>query len=106
MNTAGETDHAHDTGELAVMDDIRVGRWLGYGLLATALGISSCAPKPVAVEDLPTAEATLAAVGRRLSQTNSAEALTRIASRAGLVVARLTAEERDSLGRSWLRFHV
>ena len=92
MNTAGETDHAHDTRELAVMDDTRVGRWLGYGFFATALCLGSCAPKPIAVEELPTAEATLANVGRRLSQTNSADALTRIA-RAKNVLARLTAEE-------------
>jgi hypothetical protein len=88
------------------MEDTRWTRWLGYGLLASMLGLASCAPPSIGVEDLPTAEATLAEIGVRLSQTHSADALTKIATRGEFVLPNLTRAERDALGRNWLRFRV
>lgn len=75
------------------------------GPVLLALGLVSCTPR-VAVEDLPTADATLVSVGKRLGRTLSAGELTAIASRGDRILRALTAGERDALARGYLRFRI
>src|SRR4051794_32675038 len=72
------------------------GRLGVVGLVLAAL--SSCAPR-ASVDELPTAEATLVAAGKRLSRSLSAGALTALATRGDRVLAALTPAERDALSR-------
>jgi hypothetical protein len=79
-------------------------RWTIGLLLALLAGCSS--PSSTPVEQLPSVEATLQAVGRRLSRSLSADELSRLATRSGELLGKLTAAERDALGRGYLRFRV
>ena len=74
-------------------------------LALTAVTLASCS-RPVETVDLPDAPAVLAQVGKRLSQLKSAAELTAIATREERVLALLSREERDALGRCHLRFRV
>jgi len=73
-------------------------------LLATTI-IPAC-DRPVPIERLPLTSETLTAIGKRLSQKQSAAELSKLAPRGDLLLASLTSKERDALGRGYLRFQV
>lgn len=77
----------------------------GLGWVVLALGLASCTPRPP-VERLPSADETLAAAGKRLSRKLPVADLTVMAARGDLVLAALTAAERDALARGYLRFKI
>ena len=75
------------------------------GLVLLASWLCACGPKPD-VADLPTAKATLARVGKRLSTRLAAADLTALATNDDRLLAALTGPERDALGRGALRFRI
>jgi acid phosphatase type 7 len=74
-------------------------------IVVLAAALPACTARPP-VEELPTAQETMAAVGKRLSRTLSVGALTALAARRDRVLAALTRAERDALGRGYFRFRV
>src|SRR5947209_156170 len=74
-------------------------------LVLLAASLSPCGPRGD-VESLPTVEATLAGVGKRLSRTLSAGELTAVAASSDRVLAVLRADERDALARGAFRFKI
>src|SRR5437879_1983555 len=90
------------------MDGWRGRTRCGLGLVLAGV-LTSCWPRvpvPVPVEELPTADATLAEAGKRLSRSLSAGALTALAARGDRVLAALTRAERDALARGYVRFRI
>ncbi len=67
--------------------------------------LAGCQPKSP-VDSLPDVFQTLEAVGRRLSGSLSEGKLTTLAAHAPALLAALTAQERDVLGRGYLRFQT
>jgi hypothetical protein len=59
----------------------------------------------VSVEGLPTAEESLARIGRRLGASLALDELSVVAQRSERLLARLTTEERAALGQGAFRFH-
>lgn len=78
---------------------------IALGPILLTLGLASCS-RQVAEDHLPSADATLASVGKRLSRTLSAGELTAIATRGDRVLGVLNPAERDALGRGYLRFRI
>jgi hypothetical protein len=87
------------------MEGWRVRAWRVVVQAVLVLPLSSCSP-PVASEDLPSADATLAAAGNRLANKLSAAELTVLATRGDRVLGALTRSERDALARGYLRFRI
>ncbi len=85
------------------MDGMRPRRLVAMVVLVAAL--PACSAR-VPVEDLPSARQTLAEAGKRLSRSLSVNELTALAVRGECVLAALTHQERDALGRGYLRFRV
>ncbi len=76
--------------------------------LAVVAGLGSlvgCGPFPE-IEDLPTARATIAEVGKRLGRSLAPGYLTAIAARSDRVLPTLTRAERHALGHDGVRFRV
>ena len=86
-----------------------LGKRPGFGwwpIVAVWVGIiPACGPRAT-TEDLPTARATLASVGKRLGRSKNPVELTENLKRADRVLGLLTRDERDALGRNAIRFRV
>jgi 3',5'-cyclic AMP phosphodiesterase CpdA len=74
--------------------------------LGFVLVFAGCGKKEVDPSTLPSASVTLREVGKRLGKALSPEDLTNLGSDQGRLLRSLTASERMSLGRAYLRFRV
>jgi hypothetical protein len=87
------------------MDGAALRLRLARFLVVVGVTLAAC-PPPAPVEHLPAVEATMARIGRRLSQSLSVQELAALATRGDRLLSRLTCEERAVLARGGLRFRV
>ncbi len=78
---------------------------LALMLLLLPLWLAGCTPSP-RVEDLPPGTETLERVRQRMGTELSIRKLQELVADGDRVLAGLTREERDALGRCWIRFRV
>jgi hypothetical protein len=75
-------------------------------LITVVCSLMTACARPTPVEQLPAVEETMLTAGKRLGQALSPRELMALSGHGDRILAALRWQERDALGRAWVRFRV